>query len=139
MPKKKTENLPSNKEFVPTQQQRENVILMKAAGIKDENIRRVTINPATGKAISHTTYHRVFEDELLTAKTTIQLECLNTHISIMRNELASNTERANSANKLMQLSSKGVYEPKFNIADNATPEDMIKEILTSLSEGKANT
>src|ERR1700731_1147999 len=59
---------PMSKKFAPTADQRGNVEAMTGFGISQEEIRRVVINPETGKPIDKKTLELHFVDEIETGQ-----------------------------------------------------------------------
>ena len=60
--------------FVPTPDQRDMVKLLAGRGIPQEDIRRLILNPQTGKPLSIKTLERAFATEIKTAKTELDFK-----------------------------------------------------------------
>jgi hypothetical protein len=62
------------KKFVPTPYHRDMVKLLAGRGIPQEDIRRLILNPQTGKPLSIKTLERAFATEIKTAKTELDFK-----------------------------------------------------------------
>lgn len=138
--------------FNPTQEDREIVACMKACNIKDDIIRRAIINPETRHCLSIQTFVQTFKDELVNAKAFINRKCLNTlYEGLDANKNIYDDSgavvdkkpdfdiRLKCIDKIRQLASKGVYEPKFIVTSDLTPIQEINAISKALREGVLNS
>lgn len=142
----------TNVPFEPTTEQRQTVSRLKSFGVKEEIIRILIINPETKEPIAIETFKERFSVELLTAKSngiksaiSVFHEGLNA-VREVRDKDGLNpmyvpdyTIRMAAANKVYQLCSKGLLEPKIAFNKDDSDKDKFNKIVDGLNEGLLST
>lgn len=124
----------ANRKFIPSKDQIEIYKTCLAFDMKEDLI-RLKIKGTNGKPISTKTFHSAFDKYKHSAKTELLEECFNVFRKGLhkKDDWHANKE---AASKIMQLMSKGVLNPKFNLDKNKSAEENIKEVMDALNERK---
>lgn len=129
--------LGAHEPFVPTDEQRKTVRLLKAFHTKEDVINKLIINPETKMTVGKDAFKRVFAEELANAKIEEFKECVCQMKKAMYSE---NEELAYKASvKNYQLCSKGLLEPKIEINIDDSNPTKIHKIVVGIQSGAIST
>jgi hypothetical protein len=133
-------------EFVPTIEQEQTVRLLKAANYLEKYIRAVIINPKTGKPVSNATFRKHFSEAMEDAKASINHKAISVlYAGVSATKIVDGREvpdqdmRYKCAIKVLQLCSKGLYEPKYEIPKDASHSQELDAAQNALRHGLIST